>query len=127
MEQARSTFERLRSDPVEYGHAIVHLGELALSSEGVTAGLEIWLGHPAGVAVGVTIIVNEADALWELDREKSYRLVAAAVARLRALTRDAPEPGLETAVARLAARTRENAMSPVPGRVRHGAAPASRR
>jgi hypothetical protein len=126
-EQARDTFERLRSDPVEYGHAIVHLGELALAAEGVTAGLEIWLTHPAGLLLSVTIIIDEADALWVLNPESSYRLAAAAVARLRAMTVDVPESAFETALARLAARTRENAMSPVPASLRWDPASAPRR
>jgi hypothetical protein len=126
-EQARGTFERLRSDPLEYNHAVIHLGELALSADGPDAGLEIWLKHSSGLPVGVTIVIAEADALWERDPETSYRLVTAAIARLRTLTQDLPDPVLETAVARLSARTRENAMSAIAVRVRRGRAPASGR
>jgi len=113
LEPARNTFEQLRDDPLEAGHATVHLGELALSSGGVSAALAIWLSHPSGVTAGVSTVVDAADALWGRDPEASYRLVAAALARVRAWTGAAADPALAIAIERLSARARENAMSPV--------------
>jgi hypothetical protein len=108
--EAKTTFQRLREDPLEREHAIVHLGELAIAGEGIGTALEIWLSHPAGLTIAVTVIVDEADALWARDPEASYRRVAPAIARLRALSARPRDPGFEYAVARLVARARDNAM-----------------
>lgn len=51
---------------------------------------------------------EEADALWNLNPEQSYRLVAKALARLKPQGTLAT-PELRSAVSRLAARARENA------------------
>ncbi len=116
--EAKATFRRLREDPLEREHAIVHLGELAIAGEGIGTALEIWLSHPAGLTIAVSVIVDEADVLWRRDPEISYRLVATAISRLRALPVGRQEPGFADAVARLAARARENAMA-------HGRVPDS--
>jgi hypothetical protein len=109
LDQAKRTFGDLGNDPIERSHATVHLGEIALSTRGVEAGLEIWMTHPQGTTAAVTVIVTEADALWSLNPEKSYELVAEALARLKPkVTLAAPE--LQTAVSRLTARSRENAV-----------------
>lgn len=109
--EAKAAFQRLREDPLEREHAIVHLGELAIAVEGIGTALEIWFSHPAGLTIAVGVIVDEADALWRRDPELSYRLVATAISRLRALPVGRQESGLEEAVARLGARARENAMT----------------
>jgi len=109
LDQAQRTFGDLGNDPIERSHATVHLGEIALSTSGVEAGLEIWMTHPHGTTAAVTVIVNEADALWSLNPDKSYELVAGALARLKPkVTLATPE--LQTAVSRLTARSRENAV-----------------
>lgn len=105
--EAKATFRRLREDPLEREHAIVHLGELAIEGEGIGTALEIGLSHRAGLTIAVSVIVDEADVLWRRDPEISYRLVATAISRLRALSVGRQEPGFEDAVARRAARARE--------------------
>lgn len=115
LDQAKRTFEDLESDPIEQGHATVHLGEIALSTHGVEAGLEIWMAHPHGTTAAVIVIVNEADALWSLNPEKSYQLVAEALARLKPqVTLATPE--FQAAVSQLAARARANAVLLAPDR-----------
>ncbi len=109
LDQAKHTFEELADNPIEQSHATVHLGEIALSTRGVEAGLEIWMTHPQGTTAAITVIVNEADALWSLNPEKSYELVAEALARITPKTTFAT-PALQTAVSRLTARSRENAV-----------------
>jgi hypothetical protein len=111
LDQARQTFDALKTDPVERAHASVHLGEIALSTVGVSAGVYIWLNHPDGTAAAVAVIADEADALWVSDPEQSYRLVAEALARLDQES-ETTSVGLETALVRLKARSRGNAMRP---------------
>jgi hypothetical protein len=113
LDEARTVFEHLKSDPVEQGHATQHLGEIALSTDGVSAGLDIWLKHPAGMAAGLAVVVDEADALWGSDPERSYRLVAEALARIDRDIGPQRSAGLSALIERLQARSRENAMSPV--------------
>jgi hypothetical protein len=108
LDAARRTFGDLENDPFERAHATVHLGEIALSTDSVEAGIEIWMSHPQGRAAAVTVMVEEADALWNLNPEQSYRLVAEALARLKPQGTLAT-PELRSAVSRLAARARENA------------------
>jgi hypothetical protein len=112
LDQAKHTFEELADNPIEQSHATVHLGEIALSTHGVEAGLEIWMTHPQGTTAAITVIVNEADALWSLNPEKSYELVSKALARITPKATLAT-PALQTAVSRLTARSRENAVSSV--------------
>ena len=106
--EARRTFGDLENDPFERTHATIHLGEIALSTRSVEAGIEIWMNHPQGTTAAVTVIVEEADALWRLNPEQSYQLVAESLARLKPKVTPAT-PELLTAVSRLAARSRENA------------------
>ncbi len=58
----------------------------------------------------MAVIAEEADTLWGPDPERSYRLVAEALARLDESTKTRSGDALEVAVARLRARARENAM-----------------
>jgi hypothetical protein len=111
LDQARKTFEGLENDPAERGHATVHLGEIALSTGGVGAGLDVWLNHPGGTVVGVAVITEEADALWESHPDQSYRLVAEALGRIRQQRDMVISPDLAAALGRLEARRRENAMA----------------
>lgn len=108
LDAARRTFGGLENDPFEGTHATVHLGEIALTTESIEAGIEIWMSHPQGRAAAVTVIVEEADALWTLSPEQSYRLVDEALARLKPQITGAT-PELRTAISRLAARARDNA------------------
>lgn len=111
LDQARQTFDALKTNPVERAHASVHLGEIALFTDGVSAGVRIWLNHPDGAAVAVAVIADEADALWVSDPEQSYRLAAEALARFDQES-ETTSAGLEMALARLKARSRDNAMRP---------------
>ena len=88
----------------------MHLGEIALSTGGISASLDIWLNHPDGMAAGVAVVADEADALWWPNPERSYQLVAEALARIDQRSGTAPSAELETAIARLKVRTRENAI-----------------
>ncbi len=112
LEQARQTFEFLEGNPAERVHATVHLGEIALFTGGIGASLDIWLNHPDGMAAGVAVVADEADALWRPNPGRSYRLVVEALARIDRRPATAPSAELETAIARLKARTRENAILP---------------
>lgn len=109
--QARQTFDALKTNPAERAHASVHLGEIALLTGGVSAGVRIWLNHPDGTAAAVAVIADEADALWVSAPEQSYRLVAEALARLDQES-ETTSAMLEMALARLKARSRDNAMRP---------------
>lgn len=113
LDEARRTFENLEANSAERAHATVHLGEIALTIDGIGAGLEIWLNHPDGTERGVAIVVDEADALWRSDPERSYRLVEEALAHLDRHVGQELSPGIALAVTRLKARGRENAMSPL--------------
>lgn len=111
MESARRTFEELERIPAERAHAVAHLGQIALSTRGVEAGLETWLRDPGVAVAGITAIVEEADALWLRDPDLSYDLVAKALDRVPRLSAHGNEAELTAAVGRLRARARANVAS----------------
>ena len=88
------------------------MGEIALATDGVRAGVQVWMNHPDGVVAGVTVVVYEADAAWLSNPEQSYRIVSVALERLHANRAVAKSSELQSAVARLEARSRKNAARP---------------
>lgn len=112
LERARETFDSLLDYPDERAHAMVHLGEIALFTSGVEAGVRIWLSHPDGPEAALAVIADEADLLWISDPERSYRLVAETLARVAGSPGPPNAAGIERAVARLKARSRKNAARP---------------